>query len=104
MPRVEVGFRVIVVAGRVVLHQTGGIEPLGETIHGDDPLLRFRQVSLRAAPFGEQAPRLVEQDPAENGRMVEITVHHAAQGKLALLSRLGGRLAPAIRHVAGTAR
>lgn len=72
MPGVQVGFDMIVVAGRIILDQTGWVERFRAAVDAAHPFLRFGQIAADRAFCGEQAPCFVEHDPGEDGRMIEI--------------------------------
>ena len=74
MPGVEVGDEVVEVTGRVVLDKTGWVELLGELIHLFHPVLRGPVVATQSVGLagGEESPCLVEVDPGEDGRVVEV--------------------------------
>ena len=84
MPGVDVGDHVIVVAGRVVLHQPGRIQVPGAMVHGLDPLVPLRPVALVI-----DAPGLVEIHPGEHRRVHVVAGYRPLQQ---LLVPLGGPL------------
>ena len=88
-------------AGRVVLDEPRRVELLRQVHARPHPLLRLGPVGgLAVRALRLEAPLLVEEDPREDRRVVEVAAHHAAEGRLPLLlHRLVG-LAPAVRHVA----
>ena len=99
MPGVQVGFDMIVVAGRIILDQTGGIERFRAMIDAAHPFLRFGQIAARSAFCGEQPPRFIEYDPGENAWMVEIAGNHLIQFVFIGIAGLFVRFAPETRHI-----
>ena len=95
VPGVDVGLDVVEVAGGVVFHEAGGIEPLGEMVHGAHPVLGLRTI-LAAR---HEAPGLVEVDPGEDGGVVVIAVHLSPQAFLPVPAGLGYGLAPEVGGV-----
>ena len=104
VPGVEVRHHVVAVAGRVVLHEAGGVERLRLRVGVRHGALHPRRIALRAVPapvlpVDEEAPRLVEQHPGEDGGVVEVALDHALEAEPVFAEhRLGGG-APGARHV-----
>ena len=101
VPGVEVRLHVpSAAAGGVVLDEARRVELLREVEALPDPLLRLGEPGgLPVRALRLQAPLLVEEHPREDGRVVEVAAHHAAQGRLPLLAHRLVGLAPAVRHV-----
>ena len=77
MPGVYVGLHVVVIAGRVVLDDAGGVVFLGLLPDAAHPFLGLGQV-LAVGPFaGEQAPGLVEHYPCEDAGVVVVALELA---------------------------
>ena len=95
MPGVYVGLYVVMVAGALVLHQTGRVEVLREVVHGAYPLLGFREIGS----VGTESPGLVEVDPGEYRRVVVVAFNLGAEAVLPILPGLWNGLAPEVRRV-----
>ena len=110
MPRVDVGDDVILIARRVVLDETRRIERLRLQIGVGHAALGPRAVlALPAAvprgethlqrPVGEESPRLVEERPLVNRRMVEVALNHPLEALPMLVEHRLRRIAPRARDV-----
>src|SRR6266852_2000825 len=86
VPGIEIGLGVSAAATHgVVFDESRGIERLGKTVIARDATLGLGQVPIAPIDLRFETPRLVEQHPAEDGRMVVVACDHAAQRRVVLI-------------------
>lgn len=77
VPGVQVRLHVVVVAGGVVLHDARRVKGLDAAVDPAHPLLRLGLVEPHLPrQVGEQAPRLVEDDPGRDAGVVAVPAEH----------------------------
>ena len=100
VPGVQVRLHVVVVAGGVVLHDARRVKGLDAAVDPAHPLLRLGLVEPHLPrQVGEQAPRLVEDDPGRDAGVVAVPAEHGAQLRFELRARLLRGIAVEADHV-----
>ena len=101
VPGVDVGHHVVVHAGRVFVDQARGVERLHLVVGVRNTALRLGPVFRATLPIarGAKSPRLVEQRPLVDGRMVEVALHHPLETVPVFGEHLVAHRAPGVRHV-----
>ena len=86
----------VVVARRIVLDYARRIRIFRPAPHVRHAALRRVRVDVA---LGEESPRLVEQHPREDGRMVEVALEHSLEARPVLAERSLACIPPPVRHI-----
>jgi hypothetical protein len=95
MPGIDVGLHMIMVAGTLVLYETGRVETLCQVIHGTHPFLGLRKIGTIRA----KAPGLIEINPCKDGGVVVVTLNLGTEAVLPVLTGFRNWLSPEVRSV-----